>query len=164
MDITQLLAQELEQEYRTTQQFFALYPAGKEEYVPHAKSMKLGHLVTHIAEIFSWPGVILPADSLDLATQPPPEILSAAEMLLQKTKRNFEKSHAALLQAKDADLIPQWALKHKDHVLAQWDKYSAIRHALSQITHHRAQLGVYYRLNDIKLPGSYGPTADTPGF
>lgn len=159
-----MLTQELEQEYHTTQQFFALYPTGKEEYTPHAKSMRLGHLVTHIAEIFSWPGVMLPTDSLDLATQPRPEILATAEMLQQKAKQNFEKSHTALLEAKDADLMPQWALKHNGHVLAQWDKYSAIRHALNQITHHRAQLGVYYRLNDIALPGSYGPTADNQSF
>ncbi|MCH5600915.1 DinB family protein [Niabella ginsengisoli] len=67
-------------------------------------------------------------------------------------------------KATEADLEPFWSLKYNGNKLAEWTKYAAIRHSLNQITHHRAQLGVYYRLNDIKVPGSYGPSADDQNF
>jgi len=76
----------------------------------------------------------------------------------------INSSKKALENAKTEDLELNWSISNNGHVLAQWSKYGAIRHSLNQITHHRAQLGVYYRLNDILLPGSYGPSADSPAF
>ncbi|MCB4234045.1 hypothetical protein LDL59_00065 [Kaistella anthropi] len=58
----------------------------------------------------------------------------------------------------------RWSMSMGEQVLAEWSKYGAIRHALDQITHHRAQLGVYYRLNDIPLPGSYDQVPMNKGF
>ena len=76
----------------------------------------------------------------------------------------FDDIANALETAKEEDLIPSWTIKNDGHKLASWSKYGAIRHSLNQITHHRAQLGVYYRLNDIPLPASYGPSADSQNF
>lgn len=164
MDILQIFAEELTQEYNTTKKFFEIYPEGKNDYAPHEKSMKMGHLATHIAEIFSWAGFMLTTDALDLAEQPTPVILSTPKELLDKMKENYDQSMAELQKASEENLKGSWALKHNGHVLAEWSKYAAIRHSLDQITHHRAQLGVYYRLNDISVPGSYGPSADQQNF
>ncbi|WP_129020427.1 DinB family protein [Edaphocola flava] len=164
MDTLQQLRNELEHEYRTTQNFFRIYPEGKNDYAPHEKSMKLGHLATHIAEIFSWPGVMLETNDLDIGAGDRPQILSTPDELLTKMQEHYDKSIAALNKASEEDLNPDWALKYGDNVLASWNKYDAIRHSLNQVTHHRAQLGVYYRLNDIELPKSYGPTADLQSF
>ena len=71
---------------------------------------------------------------------------------------------AALEKATEDDLTRDWALKAAEKTLMHWDKYGAIRHALNQITHHRAQLAVNYRLLGMELPHSYGPTADNTSF
>ncbi|MFC3160044.1 DinB family protein [Chryseobacterium arachidis] len=86
------------------------------------------------------------------------------EDLLKVLDENYKLSTEALNSAKENDLTETWALKNNGEELAKWTKYGSIRHSLNQITHHRAQLGVYYRLNDIPLPGSYGPSADNPNF
>jgi uncharacterized damage-inducible protein DinB len=65
-----------------------------------------------------------------------------------------------LENAKDEDLNPTWSIRMNGQKIMEWSEYGAIRHGLNQITHHRAQLGVYYRLLNIPVPGSYGPSAD----
>jgi len=165
MDTLKQLKEELEAEYQTTKKFFEIYPDDKNDYAPHQKSMKMMHLVTHIAEIFGWAGFMLNSSELDFAkSELQPKILSTKEELLRVFEENYKASKEALEKATEEDLKPSWALKNDGHTLASWTKYGAIRHSLSQITHHRAQLGVYYRLNDIQLPGSYGPTADLESF
>jgi len=156
---------ELEAEYQTTKKFFEIYPEDKNDYSPHPKSMKMAHLVTHIAEIFGWTGFMLNSSELDFAKSSlRPKLLTTKEDLLKVFEDNYKASKEALEKATEKDLEPSWSLKNDGHTLSSWTKYGAIRHSLSQITHHRAQLGVYYRLNDIQLPGSYGPTADVQGF
>lgn len=165
MDTLKQLRDELAQEYETTKAFFEIYPDDKNDYKPHEKSMPMIHLATHIAEIFGWAGFMLQSSDLDLSDgSMKPKILSTRQEILDVFKENFKKSIKALEDATEEDLLPEWALKMNGHVLAKWTKYGAIRHSLDQITHHRAQLGVYYRLNEMKLPGSYGPTADVQGF
>ncbi|ANH84082.1 damage-inducible protein DinB [Niabella ginsenosidivorans] len=165
MDTLQQLSAELEQEYNITKKFFELYPDGKGSYKPHPKSYSLSHLVTHIVEIFGWPGFMLQTEELDLGkTDYRPTPLDTKTDLLAALEKNKASSQEALQKATGADLEKNWRLAHNGQTLAEWTKYSAMRHALNQITHHRAQLGVYYRLNDIPLPGSYGPSADDQQF
>ncbi len=165
MDTLKQFREELEAEYQTTKKFFEIYPEDKNDYSPHPKSMKMAHLVTHIAEIFGWAGFMLQSSELDFAQGGmQPKLLTTKDELLKVFEDNYNSSIEALEKATEADLEPSWSLKNDGHTLASWTKYAAIRHSLSQITHHRAQLGVYYRLNDIQLPGSYGPTADLQGF
>lgn len=164
MDTLKELSSELEHEYKTTRKFFEEYPEGKNDYAPHPKSMKLAHLVTHIATIFGWPAAILSMDKLDLSSGEQPTEVSTREELLNLLDENYKSGADALSKAKEADLDPSWKLVNGDKTLAEWTKYGAIRHGLNQIAHHRAQLGVYYRLNDIPVPGSYGPSADDKNF
>lgn len=165
MDTLSQFKNELETEYQTTRKFFETYPDGKNEYAPHEKSMKLMPLATHIAEIFEWPNTMLKTSDLDFGKGDyQPKKFSTKEDLLQALDQNFQSGKEALENANENDLNGNWALKNNGQELAKWTKYESIRHALNQITHHRAQLGVYYRLNDIPLPGSYGPSADYQGF
>ncbi|SDD79351.1 DinB family protein [Niabella drilacis] len=165
MDTLQQLRSELEEEYRTTKKFFELYPADRGDYAPHEKSMKQNKLAGHIAEIFGWASFILPTETLDFAKGAyKPADISSREQLLEELDKNYSASKEALEGATEDALLPNWSIAHNGHKLAEWSKYGAIRHSLNQIAHHRAQLGVYYRLQDIPLPGSYGPSADDQRF
>jgi len=159
------LITELDQEYKTTKKFIENFPEGKNDYAPHEKSFKMMPLAVHIVEVFAWPAVILTTSELDFGkNEYKPTILSTKEELMQKLESDYAAGKAALEKASEEDLEPSWALKMSGQTLSEWSKYGAIRHALNQITHHRAQLGVYYRLNNIPLPGSYGPSADDQKF
>lgn len=165
MDTLQQLKAELANEYQITRNFIALFPVGKNEYAPHQKSMKMMRLATHIVEVFEWPSTVLKTSELDFAKVPyVPTSLATSEDLLKKLDEAYHAGIDALEKAQELDLAGNWAIKNDGHILASWSKYEAIRHALNQITHHRAQLGVYYRLNDIPLPASYGPSADSQNF
>lgn len=165
MDTLSQLKNELQDEYQTTRKFFEIFPEGKNDYAPHEKSMKMMPLATHIAEVFGWADTMLKTSDLDFAnTDYQPKKLSTREDLLKALDENYKLSNEALSNATEDDLNQSWALKNNGHELAKWSKYGSIRHSLNQATHHRAQLGVYYRLNNIPLPGSYGPSADYQGF
>ena len=123
--------------------------------------MPLKTLTIHIVEIFGWPDIIMGTDYLDFANTPykQPDIKTRAE-LQQKLDEDSKKGAETLKNLTPEKLDGGWDMRMGEVVLQKWSKYGAIRHAFKQITHHRAQLGVYYRLNDIFVPGSYGPSAD----
>lgn len=165
METLPLLKNEFQQEYETTKKFFAVFPEGLNDYAPHEKSMKLMALVTHIAEIFGWPEYMMKTEKLDFAAGDyQPTFLNTKTELQQKFEEDYAKSKETFENMKEEDLNGRWAMHMGDQLLADYSKYEAIRHAFNQITHHRAQLGVYYRLNNIDLPGSYGPSADDESF
>lgn len=163
MDTLQQLRDELTYEYNVTKKFFDIYPEGKNNYAPHEKSMKMIPLVSHIATIFGWPVAILNTSELDVAEAQADKIENKAQ-LKSVLDQEYKASLSALEQASESDLEPKWALTMDGQKLMEWTKYGAIRHGLNQITHHRAQLGVYYRLLDIPVPASYGPSADEQSF
>ncbi len=165
METLPLLKKEFEDEYQTTKRFFENFPEGKNEYQPHEKSMKILPLATHIAEVFAWPKTILETSKMDFAAGDyKPTILNTKAELQQKLEEDYAIGKTALEGISEDDLDPTWSMNMGDQVLKEWTKYGAIRHGLNQISHHRAQLGVYYRLNDIALPASYGPSADDENF
>ena len=159
------LQQELKQEYETTKKFLENFPEGKNDYTPHEKSMKLMPLASHVIETLGWPESILTTDKIDFAAgdYQPSNFTTKAE-LQQKLEDDYAKSKAALEKITEEDLNGRWTMHMGDQLLADYSKYEAIRHSLNQNAHHRAQLGVYYRLNDIPVPGSYGPSADDQKF
>jgi uncharacterized damage-inducible protein DinB len=161
MNTLQQLKQELKQEYETTKKFFERFPEGKNDYRPHEKSMKLMPLAVHTAEVFGWPGFVVQSSVLDFASGDyKPTVLENREQLLKKLKEDYKASENVLDEISEEKLNERWQMKMGEKVLADWNKYEAIRHSLNQAVHHRAQLGVYYRLLNIPLPGSFGPTAD----
>ena len=165
MNITQLLSRELEQEAQITRKFLALVPFDKAEWAPHEKSMKLMPLSTHIAELPSWISLGLTTNELDFATAPyKPVVVNNNEDLLALFEKSFEAGKTALTKAKEEELSNRWVLRNGEQILSDIDKFGIIRIAFSQTIHHRAQLGVYFRLLGIPVPSSYGPSADDQSF
>lgn len=161
MDTLKNLREELTKEYNTTKKFLNNFPIDKNDYAPHEKSMKLMNLTTHIVDIFGWPPIILNTDFLDFAGGYAPEKMNNKEDLQNQLDKQYKEGTKALENAKEKDLNPNWSIRMNGQKIMEWTKYGAIRHGLNQITHHRAQLGVYYRLLGIDVPASYGPSADS---
>lgn len=165
MDIIKALLKEFEAEFNITKKFMAIVPVDKFGWAPHEKSMKMKSLASHIAELPSWVSLALTTDGLDFATAPYEEKhVESNEDLLKLLTESYESGKAELEKAKVESLDEKWTLRNGEQILADFTKYETIRHAFSQTTHHRAQLGVYLRLLNIPIPGSYGPSADDQSF
>lgn len=165
MKLIPLFTNELEQEAQTTRKFLKLVPEDKFDWKPHEKSMSLKELSVHIAEIPGWIETALSKDVLDFADNDyEPTPVENSDDLLELLDQSVQKSNTALDEADEEDLLPDWTMRNGDQVLMVMPKHAVIRHSLNQITHHRAQLGVYLRLLDIPIPGSYGPSADEQNF
>ncbi len=161
MDIVKELQKELKSEYEITKKFVSHYPEDKNDWRPHKKSMNMKTLAVHIVEIFAWPETIMNTDFLDFAATPysRPDLKTRVE-LEERLESDYRRGSKTLGELTPDKLDGTWDIRQGNMVFQEWSKYGAIRHSLNQITHHRAQLGVYYRLNDIFVPGSYGPSAD----
>jgi uncharacterized damage-inducible protein DinB len=165
MNIIPLLLKEMEQEAVVTHKMLSRVPDDKWDWKPHEKSMSLKQLTTHIAELPGWVHMALTTPELDFAKMDykPTPVKDTAD-LQQLHEKSFEKGKSALSKAREEDLLPEWKLRKGDQIFNVFTKYEVIRHSFSQITHHRAQLGVYLRLLNIPIPGSYGPSADEMNF
>lgn len=156
-----LLLKELEQEGLTTRKMLSIIPNDKYDWQPHPKSMTIRSLATHIAELPTWVTLALTTDGLDFAAQPyDPVIINNTAELMDLFERSLEDGRSHLKTANDEQLEGNWTLRSGDHILMDLTKYETIRHTYCQIVHHRAQLGVFLRLLDVPIPGSYGPSAD----
>jgi uncharacterized damage-inducible protein DinB len=165
MSLSQMLIPEIEHEAKKTRAYFERLPDDKLDWTPHPKSMPLGKLATHIVEMYGWgTGTMLypeynmnPPDGP--AYQPPGPM--KREALLEMFDTSVKDFVAAVAAASDESWGETWSLKSGEHVLFAMPRAAVIRDMiLNHIVHHRAQLGVYYRLNDIAVPQTYGPTAD----
>lgn len=156
---------ELEQESVVTRKMLKLIPEDKYDWQPHARSMTIRQLAGHIAELPGWIPLAFSSDELNFATAPySPLVFNTNKELFDSFEHSFTHAKDALEQSKDEDLSPEWLLKNGDQILSKLTKGGLVRLALSQTIHHRAQLGVYLRLLDIPIPGSYGPSADDKNF
>jgi uncharacterized damage-inducible protein DinB len=165
MSIIQLLVKEMEQEAAITRKMLERVPDDKFDWKPHEKSMALLPLAIHIAELPTWASMALNTSELDFATmdyQPPP--VSKTSDLLELHERSLQDGLSRLKQATEDELWPGWTLRNGEQIYSTTSKYEVIRMSFAQITHHRAQLGVYLRLLNIPIPGSYGPSADEMNF
>lgn len=165
MNILPLLRDEFEQEAAITRTFLERVPADRFDWKPHEKSMSLKELSVHLAEIPAWAQMALETDELDFESsgyEPTP--VSDSNELMALFESSVRKGSEALEEAEEEDLLPDWTMRNGEQVLMTLNKYEVIRHGLNQTTHHRAQLGVCFRLLDIPVPKSYGPTADDQSF
>ena|SRR5450432_3997917 len=156
---------QVKEEAIITRKFLTILPEDKYDWRPHAKSMSLKQIATHIAELPDWIPLGINTDVLDFAAgdYKPTEINNNAE-LLNCFEQNQEKAMDALSKTTDAWLQNTWTMKSGDTIFLTITKEDVIRMAMSQTIHHRAQLGVFLRLLDIPIPGSYGPSADEMSF
>ena len=164
MSLIQMFAKELEQEAQTTRKMLERVPADKFSWKPHEKSMTLQQLATHVAELPSWIGFTLPCEELDFATSPyKQEAVSTSTQLLNYFEKTLEEGKQELGKAGEEQFAENWTMRNGDQIYFTATKAEVMRMIYSQVIHHRAQLGVYLRLLNIPIPGSYGPSADEQG-
>jgi uncharacterized damage-inducible protein DinB len=165
MEIIPLLLKEMDTEAAITRKFLQIVPAEKLDWKPHEKSMVMRSLTVHIAELPSWVKMGLTTSELDFAKMDyKPTPVNTTEELVQIFEKSYAEGREALAAAKEDDLLPEWTLRSGEQIFQVMTKYEVIRHSFAQTTHHRAQLGVYLRLLNIPIPGSYGPSADEMNF
>jgi len=159
--LNQAILPEFDHEMANTRKSLERVPENKLNFKPHAKSMSLGALATHLATINHWTEAIMGTDSFDVSTAPPtPELKSRAELLAAFDK-NTATARNAIAGATDAQLTKPWSLLSKGQTIFTLPRIAVLRSfILNHTIHHRAQLGVYLRLNDIPVPSIYGPSAD----
>jgi uncharacterized damage-inducible protein DinB len=161
LNTIQQLVKEMEQEAVTTRKMLSIIPDDKYDWKPHPKSMSIQQLATHIAELPGWVPMTLHTTGLDFASSPyEQKAITKTKDLLKFFEETLAEAKANLLKIKEADLLPTWTLRNGDQILSVSSKAEVIRMTYCQIVHHRAQLGVYLRLLNISIPGSYGPSAD----
>lgn len=152
---------QLEEEAVTTRNILALVPTDKFDWQPHPKSMTVRRLATHIAELPTWIGMTFTTDELDFENNPyQPEAINNTEELLAYFERSLADARKHLAAGKEEELGKPWTLRSGATIYSTEPKHDVLRMTMSQVIHHRAQLGVFLRLLDIKIPGSYGPSAD----
>lgn len=163
MDLITSLQKELEAEATITRKMLARVPAEKFDWQPHQKSMSLKVLATHIAELPGWIHSAVHVNGIDFAVTPykSHEVGSTGE-LLDFFEEKLVVAQETLNIADVSTFNEEWVLRNGDKVFLSSTKYEMLRSTFSQITHHRAQLGVYFRLLGIPVPASYGPSADEP--
>lgn len=163
--VKELLA-EFKQEAANTRKILERVPDGQNEWTPHEKSMKLGRLATHVAEIPGWTYVTVSTDVLDFAAGDyKPNVYETTAERLKFFDEQVAKSIEILEKTKDEDLDKDWTMRNGDAVYFTVPKKAALRTwVFSHGIHHRAQLGVYLRLLNQPLPGIYGPSADDQGM
>ncbi len=152
---------QLKDEAVTTRKMLQIVPAEKYDWQPHPKSMSLVRLATHVAEIPGWIKMVIDQDVLDFAEgNNQPEVINSNEELMNYFEKNLASGLGALEKSSDEILPSKWVMKSGEQVFLESNKGEMLRHCMSQLIHHRAQLGVYLRLLNIPIPGSYGPSAD----
>ncbi len=165
MTTIQQLSKEMEQESETTRKMLSRVPNDKYDWQPHPKSMTIRRLATHIADLPSWVGMTMATDELDFAKNPyKEEVINTTPELLSFFEKRLKQGRADLADADEKQLEKPWTLRNGEQIYSVSTKGEIIRMTFCQIVHHRAQLGVYLRLLDVPIPGSYGPSADEPSF
>jgi uncharacterized damage-inducible protein DinB len=155
------LVAEYDHEMGTTRKLLERLPEAQLSWKPHEKSMSLGGLATHVANIPQWAGLILNEPFFDLASAPPsPEAKTSREDILNVFDESTRRARASMDKS-DAEYAAGWALKRAGHEMFSMPRIAAFRSfVLSHIIHHRGQLSVYLRLNNVPVPAIYGPSAD----
>jgi uncharacterized damage-inducible protein DinB len=164
MAISEGLLREFDMEMASTRRTLERIPEDKLTWKPHEKSMPLGRLAGHIAELPGLGAMTVTSDEFDFATvrdKMKPVVAESREHVLGVFDKTTARAREAINKMSDADWAKNWKLSAGDKVFYNGPKIGAVRGMMmNHIIHHRAQLGVYLRLNDIAVPSIYGPSAD----
>jgi uncharacterized damage-inducible protein DinB len=161
MAIKDALLAEYDHEMGTTRKLLERVPEAQLSWKPHDRSMSLGGLATHLGNIPNWAGTILNDRSFDLAGAPPNlEARQSRAEILELFDASTRQARAAMDKS-DAEYLAPWALKRGGQEMFSMPRVAAFRSfVLNHIIHHRGQLSVYLRLNNVPVPAIYGPSAD----
>lgn len=164
MSLNDFLLAEFDAEIKRTRTTLERVPSDKKEFAPHPKSMPLGKLAPHVAQLPRFGETILTTSAFDFSQRKPGQASpETAKQLVQALDDGAAAVRTALQKVTDQQWSEPWKLSMGETVLFQGPKFQAYRAMfLNHLIHHRAQLGVYLRLNDIAVPSIYGPSADEP--
>jgi len=153
---------EFDHEMKTTRSLLERVPFDNATWKPHTKSTGLGDLASHIANLAGFGDMIVNNDERNFGGGQPPRVFSNTTDLLAAFDEGVARSRTAIRGLADDKLGTPWTLRAGDHVIFTMPRAAVLRSMLmNHIIHHRGQLSVYLRLNDVPLPSIYGPTADT---
>lgn len=164
MTIIDYLKQQFIEEGGITRNFLSRVPDNKMDYKPHERSMVMKYLVTHLADLPGWVHMTFTTDELDFATFEGMPDISSNKELLEFFDKRYNEGFSVLVPENEKLLDKPWSLRNGEKIILTQPKMEILRMSLSQQIHHRAQLGVYLRLLNIPIPGSYGPSADENEF
>jgi len=161
MALKDALLPEWENEIKSTRKMLERVPFEKSEWKPHPKSMTLGRLATHVAEIPNWLTVTIETNELDFAKGYAQNKPTNKEELLKLFDDYADQSIKILKNATDEDFKSNWTMRNGEHIYFTLPKATVARNfAFNHLYHHRGQLSVYLRLLEVPIPGMYGPSAD----
>ena len=168
MKLTEVFAAQLEREVAGSRRALERVPEGRPGWRPHEKSMELGYLATLVATMPGWIAMAVLQDELDLAppgggSQRPAPWTTTAELQAQHDEA-AERARRALGGTTDEHLMTPWRLLVAGQVVMEQPRHVVIEDTFCHLAHHRGQLTVYLRLNDVAVPSIYGPTADEQTF
>jgi uncharacterized damage-inducible protein DinB len=165
--IAQSMLPEFDHEMQVTRALLERVPLDRPEWTPHRKSMPLGQLAAHVVDLVAWMTPILTETSLHFnppggPPTPRPEVPATAAELVARFDAARDASRALLAGASDEQLMVPWTFQASGHTVFTMPRVAVLRgFVMNHVIHHRAQLSVYLRLNDVPLPPMYGPTADS---
>jgi uncharacterized damage-inducible protein DinB len=169
MSLAAFLTEQLNAEIESSRRVIERITDASMEWRPHDKSWTTKETATHVAVLVGWGGMILGRDEMDFASEEmqnwkPPKPDTVEEMLAV-LEANAEQARTALAGMSDEDLQKPWTMRAGEQIFAQDSKAATFyKWVLSHQSHHRGQLTVYLRSNDIPLPGIFGPSADEQGM
>ena len=169
MNLTDLLLGDLDREEPLTVRALEAVPDGREDWTPHSKSMPLGRLASLVAMMPSWLSMMIERDEFDVVPQPgaPSQFSQQPKTRADRVKTlhdGFAAARKALRGTTDDHLMKPWRLKAGGRVVQEQPRHVMMRDSLMHLAHHRGQLTVYLRLNDVPVPAIYGPSADDQRF
>jgi uncharacterized damage-inducible protein DinB len=162
MTTCQTIAIDYDDEMKSTRKLLERVPLddAHRAYKPHDKSMSLERLATHVAELPSWLKMALASQLFELQPGFRPRIAASTAELLEIFDKSVEEGRGSIAGATEEDMQKDWTFKFGDQFSFTQARTKVIRSFINHLVHHRAQLGVYLRLNEIPIPGMYGPSAD----
>lgn len=162
---------EFDHEMQTTRKVLERVPEGRAEFKPHDKSMTLERLAGHVAELPGWAKETMLQDSIDVNPQGNTSTtnmslkMTSRKQLLEEFDRRAAAGRAAIAGASDEDFMKPWSLMAGGKTVFTLPKIAVLRgFVMNHMIHHRGQLSVYLRLNDVPVPSIYGPSADEKVF
>jgi uncharacterized damage-inducible protein DinB len=163
--IVDALLPEFDHEMTTTRKLLERVPDDKFEWQPHPKSMSLGRLSTHLATIPWWGEVTLNQTEIDVGGNAQGTQAASRKELLETFDKNVAKAREILVSKSDAEMMVAWSLKRGGQTIFSMPRVAVWRSfVVNHIIHHRGQLSVFLRLNDVPVPSIYGPSADEGTF
>jgi len=165
MSLSEALLPEYDEEMKSTRKMLERLPEDKFDYKPHEKSMTLGRLASHVAELPNWAAHTMEAEVLEIQAGQAPYVAKDRRQLLADFDKNVAAGRKLIAAATDADFAKMWTLKYGGQTIFTMPRSAVMRSVvMNHMIHHRAQLSVYLRLNEVEVPGMYGPSADEMKF